>query len=548
LDSHTYNYNPANQRTKDTLADGSYWIYQYDSLGQVTGGNKYWSDGTPVAGQQFDYTFDNIGNRIQTQAGGDQNGGYLRTANYTNNTLNQITSRDVPGYVDIKGVSFATNTVTVNGQTAYRKVEYFRKELGVDNSSLALWTNIIVAATGQTSVTGNVLLAKSPQAFVYDADGNLTSDGLWTNTWDAENRLIATQNLTNVPSAGRMKEEWSYLPDGRWNQRIVSSWNGSSYVPQYTNRFVWDGKVLLAILDQTNGLVMSFMRGLDLSGSMQGAGGVGGLLAVSFKTNGTHFAAFDGNGNVSALVNAADGTTSANYEYDPFGQTIRITGAVGKLNPIRFSTQFADDVTQRIKYLHREYTPSTGTWSNHDPINEIGFQTLNRSRRSFDRNQEKNLYCFIANDPIKNIDLYALACGFFVVSPKQVPIYGSDADKRGVTPGTPVDGFSVRFVPDKNCCTCAKNNIHLVQTISFKHNYVPWWSDPTFDEQTGSGNLEITDAPWSGWLFGTAFKLKDCAYCSDGKALGCVSFTWAYDSFNSNPTLNPSGPSQAQDP
>ena len=53
-----YNYNPANQRTKDTLADGSYWIYAYDSLGQVTNGCKYFSNGTPVPGQQFDYTFD----------------------------------------------------------------------------------------------------------------------------------------------------------------------------------------------------------------------------------------------------------------------------------------------------------------------------------------------------------------------------------------------------------------------------------------------------------------------------------------------------------
>jgi len=370
LDSHTYNYNNANQRTRANLADGSYWIYNYDSLGQVTSGKKYWSDGTPVAGQQFEYAFDTIGNRTQTKAGGDQGGAGLRPASYSVNTLNQITSRDVPSYVDIMGVSIATNTVTVNNQTAYRKIEYFRKELSADNSSMALWTNIIVAATGQTSVTGNVLMAQSPQTFTYDADGNLTSDGLWTNTWNAENRLIATECRTNVPTAGRMKEEWTYLPDGRWNQRIVSSWNGSSYVPQYTNRFVWDGKVLLAILDQTNGLVMSFMRGLDLSGSMQGAGGVGGLLAVSFKTNGTHFAAFDGNGNVSALVNAADGTTSANYEYDPFGQTIRITGAVGKLNPIRFSTQFADDVTQRIKYLHREYVPSTGTWPNRDPFME----------------------------------------------------------------------------------------------------------------------------------------------------------------------------------
>ena len=141
---------------------------------------------------------------------------------------------------------------------------------------------------------------------------------------------------------------------------------------------------------------MSFTRGLDLSGTMQGAGGVGGLLAVSFKTNGTHFAAFDGNGNVSALVSAADGTTSANYEYDPFGQTIRITGTVGKLNPIRFSTQFADDVTGRIKYLHREYTPSTGNFLNHDPIGERG---------------GLNLYGFVGNNPISALDVLGMDSG-----------------------------------------------------------------------------------------------------------------------------------------
>jgi hypothetical protein len=42
----------------------------------VTEGNKYWSDGTLVTGQQFDYSFDNIGNRTQSRDGGDQNGAY----------------------------------------------------------------------------------------------------------------------------------------------------------------------------------------------------------------------------------------------------------------------------------------------------------------------------------------------------------------------------------------------------------------------------------------------------------------------------------------
>ena len=46
-----YQYNQANQRRRATAHDGSFWLYEYDSLGQVKNGKKYWADGTPVAGQ-----------------------------------------------------------------------------------------------------------------------------------------------------------------------------------------------------------------------------------------------------------------------------------------------------------------------------------------------------------------------------------------------------------------------------------------------------------------------------------------------------------------
>src|SRR5206468_10231186 len=53
--SFNYAYNAANQRVRANLSDGSFWLYQYDSLGQVISGKRYWSDWTPVAGQQFEY-------------------------------------------------------------------------------------------------------------------------------------------------------------------------------------------------------------------------------------------------------------------------------------------------------------------------------------------------------------------------------------------------------------------------------------------------------------------------------------------------------------
>ena len=105
------------------------------------------------------------------------------------------------------GVSFATNTVKVNDQAAYRKGEYFRKELFADNTNAALWTNITVTATGQTPVTGNVFVPKTPEQFAYDSDGNLTNDGRWAYTWDAENRLDQDAAQRDCQRSGRSKTQ-----------------------------------------------------------------------------------------------------------------------------------------------------------------------------------------------------------------------------------------------------------------------------------------------------------------------------------------------------
>jgi YD repeat-containing protein len=121
-----YAYNAANQRTAVTNTDSTRWVYSYDSLGQVISGKKYWSNGSLVAGQQFEYTFDDIGNRKTTSEGGDNDGANLRGANYHANSLNQYTNRDVPGYVNVIGTANSNSIIsswTANGAygTATRK-------------------------------------------------------------------------------------------------------------------------------------------------------------------------------------------------------------------------------------------------------------------------------------------------------------------------------------------------------------------------------------------------------------------------------------------
>lgn len=379
--SFNYQQNSANQRVAITNADNSRWVYTYDTLGQVVSGKKYWSDGTPVAGQQFEYTFDDIGNRKSTATGGDQSGANLRTAGYTNNALNQLTSRGVPGYVDIQGSATNTATVTVNNQPTYRHSDYFRVELPANNSAAALWvglTNVAVLKNGTNadivaSTTGFVFVAQSPEVFNYDADGNVTNDGRWTFTWDAENRLVAMVSLTNTPTESKRRLTFGYDYGGRRITKAVESWTGSSWTMTASNKFVYDGWNLLAELNATNNAVIrSYVWGLDLSGSFQGAGGVGGLLAVTDAVNGTHFVAHDGNGNVAALVNASDGTTSANYEYGPFGETLRATGLMASINPFRFSTKYQDNESDLLYYGYRYYSASIGRWLGRDPLEEQG--------------------------------------------------------------------------------------------------------------------------------------------------------------------------------
>ena len=87
---------------------------------------------------------------------------------------------------------------------------------------------------------------------------------------------------------------------------------------------------------------------------------IGGLLEVSGHGAATTncFPAFDGNGNVMALVNAADGTSLANYAYGPFGELFQQTGIMARNNPIRFSTKYQDDESDLLYYGYRYYKPS----------------------------------------------------------------------------------------------------------------------------------------------------------------------------------------------
>ena len=120
----------------------------------------------------------------------------------------------------------------------------------------------------------------------------------------------------------------------------------------------------------TNVTERQYFWGPDLSGSLQGAGGVGGLLAVSVGGR-FHFPCYDANGNVTKYLDES-GNAVAAYTYGDFGETLERSGPMADVFPHRFSTKYLDAETGLYYYGYRFYSPALKRWMSRDPIGETG--------------------------------------------------------------------------------------------------------------------------------------------------------------------------------
>ena len=148
----------------------------------------------------------------------------------------------------------------------------------------------------------------------YDVDGSLISNDEFEYKWDSEGRLAA------VYSSGACLVSNAYDHAGR--RIIKTTFNATSHQPLTTSHFIYDGwNPILEIIAYDSGATTTnrYFWGLDLSGTPQGAGGVGGLVAVSLN-GALYFTLADSNGNITEYIDA-NGAIVAQYSYGDFGDT-----------------------------------------------------------------------------------------------------------------------------------------------------------------------------------------------------------------------------------
>ncbi|MBX7206872.1 MAG: RHS repeat-associated core domain-containing protein [Verrucomicrobiaceae bacterium] len=411
------------------------WSYEYDKAGEVTRAKRLniLTNGTDsaIASQRRDYDYDGVGNRDTASQG---TGAALRTVSYHANEHNQYANDGStpaiahPRYVEIAGQAAigAVVTVKVNGVTAPNDTwgtgepGSYRREVAVSGNA-AQWLDVEVSASvgGGTPVVkrGWMYAPPSNETQVHDEDGNLKEDARWTYEWDAENQLKAQEEkaLTYYTGTGaasppvRKRLEFAHDARHRRIQKVVKSFSSTTQTFATTisdTRFVYDQWNLIAELDALNGMraIRTYTWGPDLSGTLQGAGGVGGLLALTHQGTSYHVCS-DANGNVTALYATSgpqQGKVVARYDYDPFGNRITDTGPGVEICPFAFSTKYRDEETGDYDYINRVYGPGDGRWRSKDPIGERG---------------GINLYCAVENDAVNYVDIFGLTKGLcrFVV-------------------------------------------------------------------------------------------------------------------------------------
>ena len=424
--SFKYQYNDADHRTKVTLADGKYWKYGYDNLGQVISGIKYLEDGTPIPGYTYGYSFDKIGNRLSASR-------EKRTDIYQSNKLNQIDSINNAPFIHIQGSANIDVSVKVNSQESKRLSEYFYGEVPISKPCTEIY---IEAKLAEAADEGNDAIAEKQGHFIrtpgncfftYDDDGNMIRDDRWIYKWNGENRLVEMKTQLQVANEGVpwVKLEFSYDSQGRRISKKVYEFNESvqCFELKKTINFIYDGWNLISekeLKDNEKEIVKHYVWGLDLSGTLQGAGGVGGLIISSTYDDvidQIFYPIIDGNGNIVAIIDKA-GNNIGEYSYSPFGKIIKHIGLLSQKNSFTFSSKYTDSESNMFYYGYRYYYGEIGRWLSRDPVEE-----KNGSRQ--------NSYIFVRNNIIRLFDAFGLKAEEVIIKGTGAGLLGREITLRG---------------------------------------------------------------------------------------------------------------------
>jgi RHS repeat-associated protein len=394
----TFQYDALNRRTQATYVDAT-TTFTYDAVGRLVKA----SDTAPGAGTidfAYDildrliqettpqgtvaYQYDVLGRRTQMVANGLQpttyqydsasrltrvsQGSLFAALGYDN--ANRRTRLSYPnGTMTSYAYDLASRLtgITQSGPSGIIEALTYQYDAAGNRTSL-------LRANGTASLVPNAVASASYDAaneqisfaganLTYDANGNLTSDGLNSYHWDARNRLIGI--------SGGSSAAFAYDPLGRRSSKTI---NGVSM------QFLYDAHDIAAEIGG-GGLGAIYLRNLKMD-----------EMFAFLRWDGSYFSVYDGLSSTLVLTDQL-GSPVVQYAYEPFGKTQNSDPAF--TNAIQFAGR-ENDNTGLYYYRARYYSPVRQRFISQDPVGIAG---------------GGNFYRYARNNPMRYTDPRGLFTG-----------------------------------------------------------------------------------------------------------------------------------------
>jgi|GEM_PF-1834288 len=248
-------------------------------------------------------------------------------------------------------------------------------------------TPVYNAANRLTSFNGDTVL--------YDDNGNMTSWGDATFTWDSRNRLTAINGTS-------LSASFKYDSMGR---RIEKTINGT------TTKYLYDGADIVMEMNGSGTPTAFYVRTLNIDEP---------LARIYLSSGEIRYYHADALGSIIALMDE-NATVVTQYNYSPFGQTEVIgTDSTGLSQPFRYTGREWDGDTGLYFYRARYYSPEMARFISEDPIGLAG---------------GINQYAYVGNAPLDFVDAFGLAEGDPEGNGGTAPVSPPDPSEYPLYPG-----------------------------------------------------------------------------------------------------------------
>ncbi len=355
-------FDTRNRLIKISKNDVAVAEYAYSNANQLT--NKNFANGVSSI-MQYDFA-----NRLSS----------ITTGTIQNTTFSYDKAYNKTAVNRLNNPSLSEQFTYDNG---YRLTNYKRGPVGspviqntytydaVGNRTAA---NLNGVATNYTINNLNQLTGVNGTNFIFDDRGNITYDGTFYKSYDAENRLVKD----SLSPASVITYGYDAM-----NRRVTKTINGN------TLKYTYSGAAQIEERNSSNTLLNRTVF-------------AGFLSPVLNEKDGNSYYYHQNELNSVEAISNSNGRLIESYRYDVYGKLSRYDSLNNLLassiagNRFGFTGQEYDSASGTYRFFFRNYSPETGVFNQRDLI-EYG--------------DGMGMYQYVGNNPANGVDVWGLAVG-----------------------------------------------------------------------------------------------------------------------------------------